>query len=418
MAMATSLKPVVRAVHCDWRADDETVYQALKRATQPLTRAWDKLRNARRIAIKFNQDKEARHHITFHHHRVQLVSDCVARATLRLLRENTSAQLYCVDVSFYRKYVPQAKDEDTTQLRHVLREFDVTYIDGNVDVVWASVPGGGLMFDRYPVTREFADMDAWVSVQKLKNHAFMGVTLCMKNLFGLMPTEPLGRPRTYYHHLVRMPYVLADLGRLYDPALNIIDGLVCQAGEEWGRGEEMRIANTLIAGDHVVATDAVGAYLMGHDPARGDWKTEPFHRDRNALRVAAESGFGTVNLDEMDFVSEVTAPVGDKPFFAKITDAPEIVHSWRKTTAEQGLYYRDHREDFIRRYAGEYILLQMGEVKWHDPSGTVRASRRILSGDHPEQAMWMKYVDPDEAEGEHFEVYERTLDEIRALESA
>lgn len=30
----------------------------------------------------------------------------------------------------------------------------------------------------------------------------------------------------------------------------------------------------------------------------------------------------------------------------------------------------------------------------------------------------MKYVDPDEAEGEHFEVYERTLDEIRALESA
>ncbi len=413
--MTDSLKPVVRAVHCDWRADDETVYQALKHAVQPLTHAWDRLRNARRIAIKFNQDKEARNLITFHHHRVQLVSDCVARATLRLLRENTAAELYCVDVSFYRKYVPQAKHEDTTQLRHVLREFDVTYIDGNVDVVWASVPGGGLMFDRYPVTREFADIDAWVSVQKLKNHAFMGVTLCMKNLFGLMPTEPLGRPRTYYHHLVRMPYMLADLGRLYNPALNIIDGLVCQAGEEWGKGEEMRIANTLIAGDHVVATDAVGAHLMGHDPAHSDWRTEPFHRDRNALRVAAESGFGTVNLDEMDFASEVTAPVGDKPFFAKITDSPQIVHSWRKTTAEQGLYYRDHREDFIRRYAGEYILLQMGEVKWHDPSGTVHASRRVLSGDHPEQAMWMKYVDPDEAEGEHFEVYERTLDEMRAL---
>ncbi len=43
-----------------------------------------------------------------------------------------------------------------------------------------------------------------------------------------------------------------------------------------------------------------------------------------------------------------------------------------------------------RKYAGEYILLQMGEVKWHDPSGTVQASRRILCGGHPEQAMWMK----------------------------
>ncbi len=294
----------------------------------------------------------------------------------------------------------------------------MTYIDGNKDIVWASVPGGGLMFDKYPVTREFADMDEWISVQKLKNHAFMGVTLCMKNLFGLMPTEPAGRPRTYYHHLVRMPYMLADLGRLYNPALNIIDGMVCQAGEEWGQGEERRIANTLIAGDQVVATDAVGAHLMGHDILDGDWKTEPFHRDRNSLRVAAEAGFGTVDLKAMDFQSEVTAPVGDKPFFAKITDSQDIVHSWRKTTAEQGLYYRDHFEEITRKFVGEYILLQQGEVKWHDPGGTVKVSRRILSGDHPEQAMWMKYVDPNDAEGEHFEVYERTLREIDSLEIA
>jgi uncharacterized protein (DUF362 family) len=416
--MTDSPKYTVRAVHSDWRADDETVYQNLKRATQPLTRAWDKLRKANRIAIKFNQDKEPRNHITWQHHRVQLVSDCVARATLRLLRENTRAELFAVDVSFYRKYVASAQDEETTQLRHIFKEFDVTYIDGNVDVTWASVPGGGLMFDKYPVTREFADMDEWISVQKLKNHAFMGVTLCMKNLFGLMPTEPLGRPRTYYHHLVRMPYMLADLGRLYNPALNIIDGMVCQAGEEWGKGDERRIANTLIAGDQVVATDAVGAHLMGHDITAGDWKTEPFHRDRNSLRVAAEAGFGTVDLAEMDFQSEVTAPVGDKPFFAKITDSQDIVHSWRKTTAEQGLYYRDHFDAITRKYAGQYILQQMGEVKWHDPSGTVKASRRIMSGDHPEQAMWMKYVDPEDAEGEHFEVYERTLREIDSLELA
>ncbi len=93
-----------------------------------------------------------------------------------------------------------------------------------------------------------------------------------------------------------MPYMLADLGRLYNPALNIIDGMVCQAGEEWGRGDELRIANTLIAGDQVVATDAVGAHLMGHDMTGGDWQTEPFHRDRNSLRVAAENGFGTVRF--------------------------------------------------------------------------------------------------------------------------
>jgi hypothetical protein len=303
----------------------------------------------------------------------------------------------------------------TLQIGHLLKEFDVTYIDGNKDVVWASVPGGGLMFDKYPVTREFADMDEWISVQKLKNHAFMGVTLCMKNLFGLMPTEPLGRPRTYYHHLVRMPYMLADLGKLYNPALNILDGMVCQAGEEWGKGEERRIADTLVAGDQVVATDAVGAHLMGHDPLNGDWLSEPFHRDRNSLRVAAESGFGTVDLKQMDYESEVTAPVGDKPFFAKITDSRETVFSWRKTTAEQGLYYRDHAQEIQRKYAGNYILLQMGEVKWHDKEGHVRESRRKLAGENPEQAMWMKWVDPDEDEGEHYEVYDRTLKQIESM---
>jgi hypothetical protein len=237
----------------------------------------------------------------------------------------------------------------------------------------------------------------------------MGVTLCMKNLFGLMPMEPHGRPRAYFHHLVRMPYMLADLGRLYNPALNILDAMVCQAGEEWGPGDAPRVPDTLVAGDQVVSTDACAAYLMGHDP-QSDWLTPPFHRDRNSLLAAAESGFGAVDLGAIDFQSEVQPPLGE--FFAKITDSRKTVVSWRKTTAEQGLYYRDHQREIVDRYAGQYILLQMGEVKWHDKTGQFWVSRRQLSGEHPEQAMWLKYVDPDEFEAEHYEVYERTLKEI------
>ena len=60
--------------------------------------------------------------------------------------------------------------------------------------------------------------------------------------------------------------------------------------------------------------------------------------------------------------------------------------------------------------------MQMGEVKWHDKSGVLGRSRRILSGEHPEQAMWFKYVDPQESEGEHYEVYERTLKTITELQ--
>ena len=90
--------------------------------------------------------------------------------------------------------------------------------------------------------------------------------------------------------------------------------------------------------------------------------------------------------------------------------------SWRRTTCEQALYYRDHFREFVDNYAGEYILLQEGEVRWHSESSILRASRRKLSGDNPDQAMWLKYVDPEETEGEHFEVYERTLAHLASLE--
>ncbi len=401
----------VRAVGCDYNASDDAVYAALKRATDPLTKSWERLSKAKRIGIKFNQDWEPDRVIYHAGQRQQLVSDVVARATLRLLRERTSAELFAVDVGVSGK--PDMPRSVMTTILPVLNEFNVPFIDGREDdVVWHKVPGGGLMFDEYPLPRSTFEADEMISVQKLKNHAFMGITLCMKNLFGLMMLPPKGRTRAYYHHLGRMPYMLADLGRIYNPALNIIDGLVCQAGEEWGPGDEPRICNTLIAGDHVVATDAVGAHLMGHDP-QSDWLTEPFHRDRNSLLCAAEGGFGTVNLNEIDWDSEVQSPVGK--FFAKITDPLEIVYSWRKTSAEQGLYYLEHRQELCERYAGEYILLQMGEVKWHDKTGNIWGSRRQLSGEHPEQAMWLKYVDPDEKEGEHYEVYERTLSHLPQL---
>ena len=92
-----------------------------------------------------------------------------------------------------------------------------------------------------------------------------------------------GRPRPYYHHIVRMPYMLADIGRILNPALNIIDALVGQAGQEWGNGKGLgRIVDGLIAGDQVIATDACAAHLMGHEPA-ADWLTPPYHRDRNPL---------------------------------------------------------------------------------------------------------------------------------------
>jgi hypothetical protein len=160
-----------------------------------------------------------------------------------------------------------------------------------------------------------------------------------------------------------------------------------------------------------VASDACATQLMGYDPM-SDWPNEPFLRDRNHLLVAAEGGYGTVNSYEIDFESEVEPPVAE--FHVRATDDLQTIVSWRRTTCEQALYYRDHMREF-ERYAGEYILLQDGEVRWHGNDSDLEASRRELAGARKKSAMWFKLVDPQEAEGEHYEVYERILEQIEAL---
>src|SRR5919199_5051171 len=392
----------VRTVHCDHRADDEAVYQALCRATDPLERAWARLSRAKRIAVKFNQDKARQHVVLLGGQRQQLVSDSVMRATLRLLRERTAAEIICVDVSFYVMYSGETL-ANTCTVAPILREFGVRYVDGTQPPYReVQPPTGGLMFGRYTMMDEVLAADAVVSVATIKNHAFMGVTGCLKNLFGLLPGEPHARPRTYYHHLVRMPGMLADIGRILDPALNIVDALVGQAGQEWSAigTPEGRIVDALIAGDQVIATDAAMMHLMGHDP-QADWGVPPFHRDRNPLLVAAEGGFGTVDLREVDYSSEV-APQPPGSFYALMTDSPETTASWRRTMCEQALYYQQNPELF-EQFAGEYILLQDGEVRWHAPDGKINVSRRELAGGHPDHALFFKFVDPLEAEGERYE---------------
>ena len=391
----------VRASQCHHQASDEEIYQVLARTTAPLTRSWEQLRKARRVVLKFNMMQSQV--LRFAGRRQELVDDAVARAVLRLLKERTAAELVATDTNAYAGGLVTPPDFN---YRYLLDEFGVAYVDSNLPpFATYEVPGGGCMFDRYRLSACLQDADEVVSVAKMKNHLFMGVTLCVKNLFGLPPMiPPDGRTRAYYHHLIRLSYVLPDLAMITRPCLNIIDALTGQWGREWGG--QGRIGNALIAGDHPVATDACAAHLMGHDP-ESDWPTPPFRRDRNHLLIAAQRGFGAVDLEQIDFASEVAAPLAD--FEAEEMDPPSTVANWRRTACEQGLFYRDNQGVLTRKYPGEFIYLQEGEVVWHGNDPSNLGSRRILSGDKKDSAMWLKLVDPEEQEGERFQAYEECL---------
>jgi len=79
------------------------------------------------------------------------------------------------------------------------------------------------------------------------------------------------------------------------------------------RGDNPRICNTLITGDHVIATDACRAHLMGSRPAsRLADGTLSSIAIANALLVCPHDacGWGRLTCDEIDFQSEAQAPLG------------------------------------------------------------------------------------------------------------
>ena len=393
----------VRAIPCNHKASQEEIYDKLKAITAPLTRSWEKLEKANKVGIKVNMQMRTDNIRRIGGRRQELVDEDVLRASLRLLQERTDAHIFVLDTSMGPAGQRPGPDFN---MRSIFEEFGIPYVEaGDPPFERYKVPGGGLMFSEYQLSAALGEADAFVSIAKMKNHAFMGITLCLKNLFGLPPIPPHGRVRTYFHHVIRLSYVLPDLGLITQPCLNIIDGLTGQSKREWdGEG---RICDALIAGDHVIATDACGTYLMGTDPAL-DWPHPPYRRDRNPIAVAAAHGFGTVNLDEIDVdLGGLEPPLAE--FNSAELDPSEKIASLRRTACQQGLFYRENRSRLVEHYAGSFIYLQDGEVVWSGVQPENAGAVQKLSGDRADQAVWLKLVDPDEREGEHISVYERIL---------
>ncbi len=82
-----------------------------------------------------------------------------------------------------------------------------------------------------------------------------------------------------------------DNAETLKPKLNIIEGIIAMDGNEhgWGNIGEDRLVNIVVAGCSPYEVDAVGNYIMGHDP-REIWYT----------RVAKEKGYGECDPNRIE----------------------------------------------------------------------------------------------------------------------
>jgi hypothetical protein len=197
------------------------------------------------------------------------------------------------------------------------------------------VPGGGLMFSTLEANQAYAETDVMVSLCKLKQHLTAGVTLSMKNLFGLTPNSlygdnagdedatagrgPIHSPFGFdkiklpgihagdlpREPTTRVPRTIVDICSARPIHLSIIDGITSMSGGEgpWCAGANklvMTKPGVLIVGLNPVSTDAVGAAVMGYDNPRAARGVKPFHFCENHLLLAEQAGLGTADLKKIE----------------------------------------------------------------------------------------------------------------------
>ena len=120
--------------------------------------------------------------------------------------------------------------------------------------------------DRLWLPASLKRADLIVSMPKLKTHHLAGVTLSMKNLFGVMPGVCYGWPKNVLH-FAGIPQTILDITAAVRPHLAIVDGIIGMEGDGPIMGTP-RPCGRLIFGSNMPAVDATAARIMGIDPWR------------------------------------------------------------------------------------------------------------------------------------------------------
>jgi uncharacterized protein (DUF362 family) len=199
-----------------------------------------------------------------------------------------------------------------------------------------TVPHTGYMFPAFDLNHSYEDCDVFVSIAKMKEHATAGVTLSMKNCFGITPCTIYGagagedepsivpkggrgpihsgyrgpsksapqelHPNGPKQDTIRVPRTVVDLVSARPIHLAIVEAVRTMTGGEgpWVRGDLQAVKpGVILAGLNPVCTDAVSMSVMGFDPM-ADHGTPPFESCESIVKLAEDVGLGTRDLQRIE----------------------------------------------------------------------------------------------------------------------
>lgn len=108
--------------------------------------------------------------------------------------------------------------------------------------------------------------DLLVSMPKLKTHHWAGMTLAMKNLFGLVPGVKYGWPKNFLHWR-GIDQSIVDINSTVRSHFVIVDGIIGMEGNGPIQGKP-KASGVLVFGDDPVAVDATCTRIAGLNPEK------------------------------------------------------------------------------------------------------------------------------------------------------
>jgi uncharacterized protein (DUF362 family) len=169
----------------------------------------------------------------------------------------------------------------------------------------------GRVYQTISVPAIIDEVDILINVPKMKTSIMTLVTLCLKNLFGLVPFKD----RKRFHRGVDLSYALIDIAHVIKPDLNLIDAIIAMEGMGAHSGTP-RSMGLLIASADMVAAEIVGTEVMGFN------YLEPV-----ATQLALKDRLGVDGRSRIDVVGESVEAVKtflERPIFRLVHPKPNV----------------------------------------------------------------------------------------------
>jgi uncharacterized protein (DUF362 family) len=159
---------------------------------------------------------------------------------------------------------------ESVSIREYLNPLSEIFVDLNVDDV-ALVPlrtHASRLKELY-LPKTVLGADFLVSLPKMKTHHWAGVTLSLKNMFGVVPGSCYGWPKNLLHW-AGINRAILDINAAVRPDFAIVDGIIGMEGNGPIQGQAKQ-CGLLVAGNDPVAVDATCARIMGLLPEKIDY---------------------------------------------------------------------------------------------------------------------------------------------------